>query len=99
MTLDRRSMPRRITRATFSAEATSGFGSGSPCVIGVATKPGLIVSTCTPDLNKRARNPAQYALKAALAAPYKGGDGHLRCPATDDITAAVPRRCPSIRGP
>lgn len=67
----RLSMARTISRDTFSGDATSGPGKGSPAVIGVETKPGLIVRTCTPALNRRAFRPSQNAERAAFALPYR----------------------------
>ena len=43
---------------------------GKVAVIGVSTKPGLIVSTCTPVLVSRLRSPCMKRLTMPLAAPY-----------------------------
>jgi hypothetical protein len=76
-------MPRTMSRATLSGDATSALGSGMPAVIGVATIPGLIVTTLTPVPCRLARKSvaigADGGLRGAVVeirgAPPVAGDG------------------------
>ena len=61
---------RTMPAATASGRAHSAPLFAMAAVIGVSTKPGLIVRTWTPARASRPRRPLQNAISAALAAPY-----------------------------
>ena len=63
-------MPRTMDLATAVGVAHRGPFLSKAAVIGVSTKPGLIVTTVTPFLCKRWRSPLVKAVTAAFAEPY-----------------------------
>ncbi len=69
------SLRRRNAVAVASASATSSgaavrhAGRSIPSVMRLRTKPGLTVTTCTPDAASRLRRPDRNAVSPALAEP------------------------------
>ena len=66
---------RRSIACTMPRAMRAGFAQSRPLfgisrVIGVSTKPGLTVMTCTPHFWSRCRRPERNALTSAFALPY-----------------------------